>query len=66
MGLPVPPVAVTEDPGGEIAGALSRFLWTLDRHLERLKDPHPAREWPDLLATILEIFFDPDGGGSGS
>ena len=61
-GLPVPPVAVTEDPGGEIAGALSRFLWTLDRHLERLKDPHPAREWPGLLATILEIFFDPAEG----
>ena len=61
-GLPVPPVAVTEDPGGEVAGALSRFLWTLDRHLERLKDPHPAKEWPDLLAAILEIFFDPGEG----
>ena len=61
-GLPVPPVAVTEDPGGEVAGALSRFLWVLDRHLERLKDPHPATRWPELLATILEIFFDPGEG----
>ncbi|MGC8529236.1 MAG: exodeoxyribonuclease V subunit gamma [Leptospirillia bacterium] len=61
-GLPVSPVAVTEDSGGEIVGALSRFLWALDRHWERLKDPQPAWRWPDLLATLLEIFFDPEEG----
>ncbi len=58
-GLPLSPVAVAEDSDGEVAGALSRFLWVLDRHLERMKDPHPAEAWPDLLAATLEIFFDP-------
>ena len=61
-GLPVSPVAVAEDIGGEVVGALSRFLWALDRHLERFRDPHPAERWPDLLTMILEIFFDPEEG----
>lgn len=57
--LPFSPVAMAEDVAGEAAGGLARFLWVVDRHVERMNSPHPASEWPDLLQRTLDAFFDP-------